>query len=106
MRYLLASNNDGKSRKPLLIGCALQGSGWVDIHLKWARYRRDYITKFFGEKFDHDLQVRQNAIEAYLPAAFYPRNCGEILRVSDLAVCRVNLSHVDFVCQLGDKIND
>jgi len=28
------------------------------------------------------------------------------LRVSDLAVCRVNLSSVDFVCQLGDSINE
>ena len=28
------------------------------------------------------------------------------MRVSDLAVCRVNLSSVDFVCQLGDSITE
>lgn len=50
--------------------------------------------------------MRQNAVEAYIPSAFFPRNCGEILRVSDLAVCRVNLSQVDLVCQLGDSISE
>ena len=43
-------------------------------------------------------------MEAYVPASLYPRDQSEILRISDLAVCRINLSQVDAVCQLGDAI--
>lgn len=105
VRYILASNNSGKSRKPMLVGCALQGSGWLDLHLKWVRYRKEYIAAHFADNFDSELQTRQLAIEALVPALFFPRNCVEILRVSELAVCRINLASVNFVCQLGDSIS-
>ena len=58
LRYILASNNGGKSRKPLLLGCAIQGFGWLDIHLKWARYRRDYMHLISEEDFDKELETR------------------------------------------------
>ena len=74
LRYILASNNSGKSRKPLLLGCAIQGIGWLDIHFKWARYKRDYMHLISEDDFDKELETRQNAVEAYVPAAIYPRN--------------------------------
>ena len=58
LQYILASNNGGKSRKPLLIGCALKGIAWLDIHLKWVRYKRDYINVVFEDTFDKDVQTR------------------------------------------------
>lgn len=92
MKFLLASNDGGKNRKPLLVGCALKGIAWLDIHLKWIRYKRDYMSLVSEDTFDKEIQTRQNAVEAYVPASLYPRNQGEILRISDLAVCRLHLS--------------
>jgi hypothetical protein len=82
----------------MLLSCAIKGEGWLDIHFKWARYRKEYIKEHFSEKFEDDLKYRQTAVEALVPAVFYPRDSKDILRASDLAVCRLNLQKVDFVC--------
>ncbi len=42
--FFAASHLGGKSRTPLVIGCAMQGKNWVDLHLKWAKYCESYIS--------------------------------------------------------------
>jgi len=41
-QFFLASNANGLSKKPLIMGSLMEGKGWVDLHFKWAYYKREY----------------------------------------------------------------
>jgi hypothetical protein len=45
--FFAAANNEGRDKRPILLACAMQGPGCVDIHFKWARYRQSYIKEVF-----------------------------------------------------------
>jgi hypothetical protein len=51
----------------------------------------------------NEIEMRQTAIEAIYPS-IVPKT--EVMRTSNLAVCRVNLDSTSCVFQVGDNISD
>ena len=87
-QYLLATNKQGKYKKPLIIGAAMAKKGQLDIHFKWARYTFDYM-KNFDENFEDALERKQMAVEAIYPR--FKQVQSGILRVSDIGLTSFTL---------------
>jgi hypothetical protein len=105
-----ASVNKGLCVRPAVFGCALHSEKdkRVDVHLKWARYRKSYMTEFFKDQaeFMEHLNSHQTAVESLIPSTLLERNRQEVLRTQDFAVLRVQLDSVDLVAQLGNELTD
>ena len=108
VKFVAASHNGGRDTKPVVFGCAFQGQGWMDLHLNWARYTRDYMNRvgncYKNLNFKDNMHQHWNAIEAMIPGTLPYQS--ESLRSQSIAVCRLHVDEVTCVFQAGNDLTE
>ncbi len=109
---MFATNNGGKSVKPVVAGAAMFNAEdkMLDLHFVYFQYRKSFInsvTQRSSNKLDFELALgaRQQAIECLYPTLIDQGRYNadkkvlsmrtKMLRASRLGVARIELSSVD-----------
>ena len=105
---MAASHNGGRDTKPVIMGCAFQGKGWMDLHVNWVRYTKDYQNRvgsyYKNLNFMDNMHQHWNAIEAMIPDTL--PNQTESLRSQSIAVCRLHVDETTCVFQAGSDLTE